>query len=209
MNYRFRNEEDEGVDLMIENLKHETWKQINNSTYSVSDMGRFKRIGETKEWLIKPYIKKSSSNKPLMIKIDGKALNAARLVATAFVPNPKNKEFVMRVSAPHNIKASALEWRTLKELGEKTGALARKKIVGINGKRGRTFKEHKEIYVLKDNQIIDFGNSSRKLAKRYFCSHQTILDSCNERYKTNCTGFKFMWANDVIDKNGKYIYEWK
>lgn len=112
---------------------HEVWKPVKGyeDSYKVSNQGRVKSLDRV--------IKYMRAGKECEMKVEGKMLNAYkgssylrvslrkdnekakliavhRLVADAFVENPKSKPVVNHIdSNPHNNKAKNLEWVTQRE----------------------------------------------------------------------------------------------
>lgn len=100
----------------------ENWKAIKNfETYEVSDLGRIRRVTS---------ITCTKSGKILKLKLDKGYLRVClcrggkkhykaihRLVAQAFVPNPKGLPQVNHTGKKTNNRACKLEWVTTKEHG--------------------------------------------------------------------------------------------
>lgn len=86
----------------------EEWKQIEGfSDYLVSDHGR---ICSLKSGLLKPH---ENSRGYMLVTLNGETRRLHRIVASAFVPNPDNKEMVNHKDGdPMNNKAENLEWNT-------------------------------------------------------------------------------------------------
>ncbi len=105
----------------------ETWKPIENyeNHYEVSDLGRVRSIDRfvpyrnsvkfcpSKIKKATPHYKNKYLSVLLKVEQVEKRLFVHRLVATAFIPNPKNKRTVNHIDADkNNNKASNLEWAT-------------------------------------------------------------------------------------------------
>lgn len=191
-----------------EELDSEQWKLINwsNGTYYVSNLGRVKKQYKHSSYVLTPYFKnsskKSSNKRTLFVKIftdnntkensnkrNFKQVMVHQLVAEYFLrmkPSEKHVLYHMNGVITDN-RAFNLKWVTKKELGKLTG--------------GKTKKVRGIVKVDPDTrEVIDFYKTSRQAAKENYCSYQTILDSCNGKYKRNCTGFLFRWADTVRNK---------
>ena len=95
----------------------EIWKPIEevNGIYSVSNMGRVKN---NRSGLILKPIKMPKGYTKVNLKINGKSKNKQvhRLVAVAFIPNPKNKTEVNHINGIHDDnRLCNLEWVTGEE----------------------------------------------------------------------------------------------
>ena len=89
----------------------EIWKDINGvDGYIISNQGRinslnYRRTGQAKE------IKQAETNGYKVVNICGKMFLVHRLVAAAFVDNPKNKTVVIHKNGnTHDNRAENLEW---------------------------------------------------------------------------------------------------
>lgn len=195
------------MELLKQDLILEQWRYISNSDrYYISNLGRVKRIGMSKEWFIKPFRKatgKGSNRKTLYVKIkylDGKTIMKPVhvFVYEAFVGSyNKHTHAVFHRNLSHDDnRLFNLELISRKKLGVRTGGNTKKK---------------KGIYKLQGNVVVNYYGSSREAAADNFCSYQTILDSCNKKTKRNCTDGYYVWAN-VIDNDifakDKYEFNW-
>lgn len=107
----------------------ETWKPINgfDQYYEISSCGRVKRLGHNKpslksiyytrtlpEKIMKSFVSKSGYARVALKKINKYTIH--RLVAAAFIPNPKNKPCVNHINGiKTDNRVENLEWYTLKE----------------------------------------------------------------------------------------------
>lgn len=160
---------------------YELWKQIQfDPRYEVSNFGRFRKKNKVNGYrYLKPYKKRNL----YVVKMNGKCMNAARLVANAFIKPLKNNEQVYHKNGLQfdNFYRN-LEILTPKVLGKKVGHLSRSK----------------RVVEIKNNEIIRSWRSSRKAAEKLFISRQTISDYCNGKVKKKM--FNLMWEDDYFKK---------
>lgn len=100
-------------------MSKEIWQDIEGyeGLYQVSNMGRVKSLKWNKERILKPY---ATRNGYLLVHLrageNEKRLLVHRLVAAAFVPNPRNKPQINHVNEiKADNRACNLEWMTAKE----------------------------------------------------------------------------------------------
>lgn len=167
----------------------ERWKEIGNGyNYKVSDRGRVKRIGTSKDHSVR------NRHGYLITDLykNGTRISKGvhRLVAEAFVPNPYNKPEVNHKDGnKHNNEANNLEWVTKKENCEhawNTG-LARASY-GMKGKKnpnggrkGIPFK------IVETGEIF---NTAIECAQKIGGNHRHINDCLLGRQKTH-RGYHF------------------
>lgn len=174
----------------------EKWKPIKGySFYEVSNLGRVRSLPRTVR-------KKSRWGSVVSVTLHGKILKQAtsgyknnylivqpckngknkpmyvhRLVAQAFIPNPKMKEQVNhKDSNPKNNVVKNLEWVTAKEHDEHTMRSGRKP-KGSNHKNSKLT----EVKVQTIRRLIKRKWSDDRIAKRYSVSPATITDIKNKR----------------------------
>lgn len=97
-------------------MNEEIWRVI-FVDYLVSNLGRVKSLKNGKEKILSPF-KASNGYLRVSLSIDGKQKNFAvhRLVAMAFIPNPKNKSQVNHIDGDKlNNCVENLEWVSSKE----------------------------------------------------------------------------------------------
>lgn len=119
-------------------MEKEIWRPITGyeKTHLVSNLGRVKRIFGSKEHLLKPYFRSNKAryySVTMDLRENGTSIKVDihRLVAKAFIPNPKNKpEVNHKFGVKTDNRASQLEWTTTEENkahAKKLGLLKRKK----------------------------------------------------------------------------------
>lgn len=156
------------------------WKSIEYDTrYQVSNFGRFRRKLKKGYRYLKPYRKRDL----YVIKINGKHVNCARLVANAFIRELKSNEQVYHKNHLNfdNFYRN-LEILSPKELGKKTGHIA----------------TSKRVVEVKNNEIVRAWRSTRKAAETLFISRQTVSDYCNKKVKKPM--FNLWWEDDYFEE---------
>lgn len=159
---------------------YEEWKPIEYDTrYQVSNFGRFRKKLKKGYRYLKPWRKRDL----YVIKINGKHVNCARLVANAFIRELKSNEQVYHKNhlSFDNFYRN-LEILSPKELGKRTGHIA----------------TSKRVVEVKNNEIIRTWRSSRKASKELFISRQTVSDYCNKKVKKPM--FNLMWEDDYFEE---------
>lgn len=173
---------------MIKNLENEIWKNIPNSNYAISNLGRLKCLSyirlhninktyyTTKEHLIKPSNNNSKKYwRKQIAYLDGKKVNESihRLVALAFVPNPENKPQVNHIDGDkNNNKWTNLEWATNQENNEHKFKILKvfPKIPIKNKSRKLTEEQVKQIPTLLKTM------NQKEIAKLFNVGHTTIVE---------------------------------
>lgn len=159
---------------------YEEWKPIEfDPRYEVSNFGRFRKLNKKGYRYLKPYKKHNL----YVVKMKYKEYNCARLVASAFIRPLKNNEQVLHKNglAFDNFYRN-LEILSPKELGKRTGHIARSK----------------RVVLVENGEIKKSWRSSRKAAKDLYISRQTVSDYCNNRTKKKM--YNLMWEDDYFEK---------
>jgi len=154
-------------DYETNSFEDEIWKEIGiNNNYFVSNYGRIKNKKEEIRKL------KPNVHGYIKISINNKSYSVHRVVALAFIPNIKNKEFVNHIDGNKtNNKLTNLEWATCLE----------NNIHKINNNLSNTTKKviQYDINMNKLNEFISITDASKNLN----LSTTTITNSCNNKIK--------------------------
>lgn len=162
--------------MLKEKPRNEIWKKVLNTRnhYEISNYGRVKRIyrnGRIK--LLRPYIK---HNKWLVIKIDNKESTVHKLVADAFLKQPKGT-VIYHKNNRFNNHADNLGFKTRSELGKK---------FGVNG-----------VPVIKidrvTDEILDSYDNMAEAGRDNYLSKETIRQAVAGELKT---AGGFIWKID-------------
>lgn len=165
----------------------EVWKDIDgyNGIFQVSNLGRVRSIDRFvkgaygKRWIkgkiFKPVLNKSDGYLRVVFMVDGisKRHYIHRLIANAFLPKIKGKEYVNHIDGNKlNNSISNLEWCTLKENQQHAFR------IGLNhGKSGTANNNAKLSSQMAKEIIKDYQSGTytyRELAKKYHVGHSTI-----------------------------------
>ncbi len=167
-----------------ERLKGERWKWVVGfeGSYKISSFGRVfsvkrKRNSSGKFQEIPGRLMKLSrldfGYGGLTLRKDGKKhpVKAHRLVAIAFIPNPKNRPFVNHLNCKtDDNRIENLEWCTPKENAIHAFAMGRKAVVGErNGNAKLTAKQ-----VIKIRELFKQGKSMSAVARRFGVGETTV-----------------------------------
>jgi len=157
------------------------WRNIPeyDGKYQASFDGQIQRVyksGTTR--LMTPYKKSSKSAKRILrnrlfVKLtkDGKSKEVPMLkimVATYYGSVPQGKVPYHKDGSVTNNEAGNVGFIDKKTLGQKTGAISRRKPVAKTDRTGET---------------IAFYSSAREAAKHNHMSYQTVLDRCHNKVK--------------------------
>lgn len=177
------------------------WKKIiiddDETNYSVSNIGQIRN--DNTDRILKPSLQQGYYHITLTINKKQKNLRVHRLVALAFILNPKNKPYVNHKDGDRkNNKVDNLEWVTPKENiqhAHKTGL--------VKKTRGRQVIQ----YSLMGEEMITF-NSIAEAAKELNLQGSKIVLCCQKQRMT--TGdYQWRYADDpnkdvkpIIDRKG-------
>ena len=152
----------------------EEWRDIKGyeGLYKVSSLGKIKSLGRYKRVLIV----KPNANGYLRLRLTKKGkvknLNSHRLVAEAFIPNPKNLPFVChKDDNPCNNKASNLFWGTPQDnMDDKVNKNRQSRVKGILHGEAKLTEED----VLQIRLRINSGELYKTIADTYSIDKTTV-----------------------------------
>ena len=167
---------------------NEIWKDIAGyeGLYQISSLGRVKSLGN-----------KSNHKKPIILKQSlvmqylcvgltknskGKMYKVHRLVADAFIPNPKNKPQVNHINGNKiDNRVENLEWNTESEnLKHAFKNGLKKQYIGSENSRSKQVKQIE----IKTNVVINVFGSIREAERITGVPHSNITKCCNNDYKS-------------------------
>ena len=160
---------------------YEKWKKIEYDTrYEVSNLGRFRKKNKVNGYrYLKPYRHKNL----FVIKINGKPMNCARLVANYHIrPLTSNDIVYHKNHLEFDNFVRNLKIISKKELGVLTGHISKSR----------------RVVEVKNGEIVREWRSTRKAAKELFICYQTVSDYCNGKVKQPI--YNLMWEDDYFDK---------
>lgn len=182
----------------------EEWRDIEGyeGLYQVSDWGRVKSLERIVHRPIKgDYSKKehisngwvNSSNKHIMIELQGKPYYVHQLVANAFVPNPNNNDVVHHIDFnPQNNAAENLIWMSDNDHRKLHGEIVR-----------NTLSKKVYQYTL-DGEFVKEWESVIEAARALEFNQGNISNCCNGGYYSKERG---KWVNVKRYKGYKWSYE--
>ena len=187
----------------------EIWKDIEGyeGLYQVSNLGRVKSLHYSKEKIIKLRKNKSGYLEANLCK-EGKVkiMMAHRLVANAFISNPKNKEQVDHINTIRDDnRVENLRWATRSENinNPLTKEKQKKSLKGINlgcknhfyGKKGKDCINSKRIFCLDINteKVLYTFECAREAGEFLGISYSHIGDCCNGK-RNHTGGYKWKFA---------------
>lgn len=150
----------------------EIWKRIEGYDYEVSSCGRIRN--ET-EKIIKP---KEVTGLGTIIRLPGKNARLARIVATAFVPNPENLPNVKRKDKkPKNNHAKNLCWSKIGNSGGK-----------------KPYKHHKVEQWSLEGELLKVWQSTKEIAEFFDSKYSTVkVKACCKNKEKSYRGFVWRW----------------
>ena len=165
----------------------EEWRSISNSSYEVSNYGRFRRFYKYNYRYLKTFKKGALQIIKLHINGKGKDYNVAKLVIETFLRKIKLNEVVYHKNGIiSDNRLSNLEITTRSEAGKRTGWQSNRKAIVMLDKNGII----KEVF-----------KGTRDAADKLFISRQTVSDYCNGKVKKPV--YELYWADELEEEEMK------
>ena len=193
-------------------LDGEEWRTTTVSDrYAVSNYGRVvsyavtyqsaKRIFRKSQNLVNPRVNKLGYLRVSLYR--GNHISSSylvhRLVATAFIPNPKNLPCINHKDEnPSNNRADNLEWCTHKyncNYGSHNSRLS-------SAKKGRPYRIREVVKLSIDGEYVDRFPNLKEAAKSVGVSSLFIGKCCHNKQFTS-KGFRWMFLDDYERDQGK------
>lgn len=174
----------------------EEWKQIEDTQFYISNMGRIKNI-ETGRVLKTAPNNKGYLTVNVTVNRVKRPLKIHRLVAKYFIPNPDNKEQVNHINCiKTDNRVENLEWVTNLENMRHAIEHGRYKNGGYDGLLRHNEEMKKKIVAtsLDGKQVINFNSISE--AERYFNSRHITDVLKGKRSKTKNFFFSYLKEGD-------------
>lgn len=165
-----KNESEEMSLLVVETDTGKKYYAMNSGSFYVIYKSGKKKV-------LEGYMKRRRGDDIWYVKLGNRDYCCKNLVAQLFIREYKSGDTVMLKDDrnPKNVSVENLIVIDKAKYARMTGPMSRSKKVALyeDGKRIRTFR------------------SAREAGRKCFCSYQTVLDACNNRYKTKL--FDFRW----------------
>lgn len=158
----------------------ERWKTVDGTGghYEVSNKGRVRNT-ETRH-ILKPILKKNGYYQINFGYGLRKWVSIHRLVASAFVENPNNENYVNHKDEDKtNNDSNNLEWCSAK--------------YNVNYGFGALARNHKVIQKNLDGSVVKVWNSLKEASETLHIHYQSISSVCRGKRKTSA-GFKWEYA---------------
>lgn len=167
---------------------HNYWRDVYGfeGRYQVSRLGTIRRIFKSGVRDLAPFHKCIGGHGRLFVKLidkdgNGKLMSVQGIVARAWLgPMPDGMVPHHKNGIKTDNRADNIAYITKSELGKKTGAASRRKTV---------FK------INPVGEIVETYQSARAAARANYCSHQAIIDRCNNRVQNpfNMDGYNYQY----------------
>jgi hypothetical protein len=166
------------LNLNIENIEGEIWKQLQNPQYFISNKGRLKSHFLTKDKILKQFINKKGYCTYVIKNVNTILIH--RLVALYFISNPNNYPQVNHIDGnKNNNKWNNLEWCTNQENQNHS------KYILKSIKKGKSI-----LQFTKNNILIKKYISISQASKETKINTSNINSCCKGKLKT---AGKFKW----------------
>lgn len=140
--------------------------------------------------LMKPYHKKMSGSQRLVVKLtkNGKAKEeiVLNIMARTFLgPAPAGHVPYHKNGCQNDNYINNIAYISKKELGQRTGAMSRRKPVAKIDQAG---------------DVVDVYSSAREAARKNYMSYQTVIDRCNGKCKSALApdGYAYAWEDEAV-----------
>ena len=170
----------------------EIWKQIENTDYEVSNLGRVRRYVTNHPMIKKPFyryltpykkISYKGKHKTAYIQIvvhADKVYKLQRLVAHYFIRPLTKNDVVINKNNIYDCRVENLKIISKSEHGKKTGHLARQR----------------KIALIEKGVIKKIFKSTREAEKELYISRQTVSDYCNGKVAKPM--YNLRWADSLV-----------
>lgn len=166
----FKTSEEEISILVTETDAGKRYYATNNGQFYVVYKNGEKRF-------LEGFMKRNRNKKLWYVKLGNRDYCCKNLIANLFIKEYKNGDTVILKDEknPRNVSVNNIIIIDKAIYARITGPMSRSKKVGLyeNGKKIRTFR------------------SAREAGRKCFCSYQTVVDSCNNKYRNKM--FDFRW----------------
>ena len=169
------------------------WKKINDR-YSVSDCGDVRNDETVRILKGRPV-----NGGYLYVVLHGKSVAVHKLVATAFIPNPENKEQVNHIDGnKRNNRVENLEWCTRSENikhAYRIGLCKR-----LFGKLNPKHRKNIKMLTFNDEYVTEFESSYEamrwiRMNTKYTNAHHGNIYNCANGRCNHMYGFKWSFSN--------------
>lgn len=162
-------------------FKDEAWRESKLPNLYISNKGRFRVQSKTGWRYYFPYKFKNT----IQIKYKQKEYKANRLVYETWHGEIPDEYCVYAKNGiKHEITASNLKVATREKLGRLTGYKSKSREVALLDDQG---------------EVIEEFRSTREAARNLYVSHQTVSNSCNDKWDSKAGGvYNFKWLEEVV-----------